>query len=166
MLPNSVSLNVKWQFCLFSTSELNDDKWYLYLCISLGFCFGVALIFGKLWTTKHVSVILLWTMMLAAVMLLLWSFEKKTWIFTGCCCCSLSENLDWIFVTSLTAVVLKISLLCMFRPADHFYPYVQTCRSLLFVPYPKVLAWFSSDFLSLLFLLFVLASSPLVCSWL
>ena len=77
MLPNSVSLNVKWHFCLFSTSELNDDKWYLYLCISLGFCFGVALIFWKLWTTKHVRVILLWTMMLAAVMLLLWSFEKK-----------------------------------------------------------------------------------------
>ena len=90
---------MKWHFCLFSTSELNDDKWYLYLCISLGFCFGVALIFWKLWTTKHVRVILLWTMMLAAVMLLLRSFAKKnTWIFTGCCCCSLSENLDWILV--------------------------------------------------------------------
>jgi len=98
MLPNSVSLNVKWHFCLFSTSELND-KWYLYLCILLGFCFSVALIFWKLWTTNHVIVILLWTMMLVAVMLLLWSFAKKnTWIFTGCCCCSLSENLDWILV--------------------------------------------------------------------
>ena len=77
MLTSSVILNVKWQFCLFSTSELNDDKWYLYLCISLGFCFGVALIFWKLWTTKHVRVILVWTMMLAAAMLLLWSFAKK-----------------------------------------------------------------------------------------
>lgn len=67
------------------------------LCISLGFCFGIAVIFWKLWTTKHVSVILLWTMMLAAVMLLLWSFAKNSWIFTRCCCCDPLQKNTWIF---------------------------------------------------------------------
>ena len=144
MLPNSVSLNVKWQFCLFSTSELNDDKWYLYLCISLGFCFGVALIFWKLWTTKHVSVILLWTMMLAAVMLLLWSFAKKIPEYlldaAATACLEIWTEYLWIFVTSLTAVVdltmlvISIGGECVFgdfSSENITFMYVQTCRSLL-----------------------------------
>ena len=131
MLPNSVSLNVKWHFCLFSTSELNDDKWYLYLCISLGFCFGVALIFWKLWTTKHVSVILLWTMMLAAVMLLLWSLAKKKLEYlldaAAAACLKIWTEYLWIFVTSLTVVVdltmlvISIGGECVFGWKYHFY---------------------------------------------
>jgi len=110
MLPNSVSLNVKWHFCLFSTSELNDDKWYLYLCISLGFCFGVALIFWKLWTTKHVTVILLWTMMLAVVMHV---FHSASYLlrFWGCGMMNFFRLRQWNCAMMVSSFILPWFLL-------------------------------------------------------